>query len=122
MKEIRDYLVEVELKIDFLCENFMAQIVLNTRKLLFLSNHEIIWNIIRRLAGVRPQSKVAGDCTLAPDPGGCALSEGLSEEGASSEEGGRRNEEERKRVEQVGRRDWKGLCALCFVYGLNSKC
>ena len=21
------------------------------------------------LAGVRPQSKVAGDCTLAPDPG-----------------------------------------------------
>ena len=48
MKEIRDYLVEVELKIDFLCENFMAQIVLNTRKLLFLSNHEIIWNKIRR--------------------------------------------------------------------------
>ena len=48
MKEIRDYLVEVELKIDFLCENFMAQTVLNTRKLLFLSNHEIIWNIIRR--------------------------------------------------------------------------
>jgi hypothetical protein len=44
LKEIRDYLVEVELKIDFLCENFMAQIVLNTRKLLFLSNHEIIWN------------------------------------------------------------------------------
>ena len=43
--------------------------------------------------GVRPQSKVAGDCTLAPDPGGCALSEGLGEEGASSEEGGRRNEE-----------------------------
>ena len=26
----------------------MAQIVLNTRKLLFLSNHEIIWNKIRR--------------------------------------------------------------------------
>ena len=45
------------------------------------------------LAGVRPQSKVAGDCTFAPDPGGCALSEGLSEEGASSEEGERRKEE-----------------------------
>ena len=30
------------------------------------------------LAGVRPQSTVAGDCTLAPDPGGCALSEVLS--------------------------------------------
>ena len=35
------------------------------------------------LAGVRPQSKVAGDCTLAPDPGGCALSEGLSEKGGT---------------------------------------
>jgi hypothetical protein len=108
LKEIRDYLVEVELKIDFLCENFMAQTVLNTRKLLFLSNHEIIWNKIRRLAGVRPQSKVAGDCTLAPDPGGCALSEGLSEEGASSEEGGRRNEEGAL-SEEGGRRKEKGF-------------
>ena len=66
MKEIRDYLVEVELKIDFLCENFMAQIVLNTRKFLFLSNHEIIWNKIRRLAGVRRQSKV--ECLLGSGP------------------------------------------------------
>ena len=68
------------------------------------------------LAGVRPQSKVAGDCTLAPDPGGCALSEGLSEEGASSEEGGRRNDEERMCVEQVGRRD--GIVSAPFVLGL----
>ena len=50
------------------------------------------------LAGVRPQSKVAGDCTLAPDPGGCALSEGLSlERGRRKEEGGRKRA---SRVEQ----------------------
>ena len=71
--------------------------------------------ILHRLAGVRPQSKVAGDCTLAPDPGGCALSEDLSEEGASSEEGERRKEE-RKCVEQVGRRD--GNVSAPFVLGL----
>ena len=59
---------------------------------------------------MRLHIKVAGDCTLAPDPGGCALSEGLIEEGASSEEGGTRNEtcsrKEKGFVrEQVGRRD-----------------
>ena len=48
--------------------------------------------------GVRSQSKVAGDCTLAPDPGGCALSEGLSlERGRRKEEGGRKRA---SRVEQ----------------------
>ena len=54
------------------------------------------------LAGVRPQSIVAGDCTLAPDPGGCALSEGLSEEGGRRmEEGGWRKEERGRRKESV---------------------
>ena len=56
------------------------------------------------LAGVRPQSKVAGDCTLAPDPGGCALSEGLGEEGASREEGGRSLERGTRKEERKGLR------------------
>ena len=71
------------------------------------------------LAGVRPQSKVAGDCTLAPDPGGCALSEDLSEEGASSEEGERRKEERGTRrnesVMNSRAQGWECLCALCLV-------
>ena len=43
------------------------------------------------------------------------MSEGLSEEGASSEEGGTRKEE-RKCVEQVGRRD--GKVSAPFVLGV----
>ena len=31
------------------------------------------YNMLYVHTGVRPQSKVAGDCTLAPDPRGCAL-------------------------------------------------
>jgi len=73
LKEIRNYLVEVELKIDFLCENFMAQTVLNTRKLLFLSNHEIIWNKIRRRYKVTYYTGLLGSgpkvkCSLGSGP------------------------------------------------------
>jgi hypothetical protein len=46
--------------------------------------------VLRVLAGVRPQSKVAGDCTLAPDPGaapdpGPAGSAARAEAGAAAE-------------------------------------
>ena len=80
---------------------------------------------LKLLAGVRPQSKVAGDCTLAPDPGGCALSEDLSEEGASSEEGERRKEERgttrNESVMNSRAQGWESLCALCFWVMLYEK-
>ena len=71
--------------------------------LFFLNSGVRPWSKVAP-TGVRPQSKVAGDCTLAPDPGGCALSEGLGEEGASSEEGGRSLERGTRKEERKGLR------------------
>ena len=69
-----------------ICENWLEDLRYSYNRLYVWNVEGGMWNEDSHAAvcaGVRPQSKVAGDCTLAPDPGaaprpgGCAKTRGL---------------------------------------------
>ena len=60
-----------------ICENWLEDLRYSYNRLYVWNVEGGMWNEDSHAAvcaGVRPQSKVAGDCTLAPDPGAAAVS------------------------------------------------
>ena len=60
-----------------ICENWLEDLRYSYNRLYVWNVEGGMWNEVSHAAvcaGVRPQSKVAGDCTLAPDPGAAPAS------------------------------------------------